>query len=194
MEIKILNERENPLLKRKEIRFRIRFGAGTPTFKDVRSEAISQLKLNEKLTIMNGLETAFGSRHANCYAKVYNDEQSLKIEPPFRIKKNFEGKKKKEAAEKPEVKNPVGHPKDEEEKPDAEKKAEKPKEEKPVEKSKTEEKKVEKPTAEKPAGHPKDEKQKPVEKPKPEQKKEEKKQESTEKKPEKPKEEVKEKK
>lgn len=93
MEIKILNERENPLLNRKEVKLRVYFDKVIPKFKEVRKEVISYLKTDENLTVMNSIKTEFGAKYADCYVKIYKDSESMKVEPKFRIKKNFEEKK-----------------------------------------------------------------------------------------------------
>lgn len=151
MKIEIVSEKENPLLKRKEMTFRIVYKGATPTFKDTRKELISKLKSNEKLTIVDSVRSEFGSTVATGYAKIYEDEKALDVEPQNRLTKNFEGKKKKKASAEEE--KPAGEP--------AEKPAQKPKEEKPAEKpkeEKTEEKPEEKPKEGKPAEKPKEKK------------------------------------
>lgn len=106
MEIKILNERENPLLNRKEIKLRVYFDAVIPKFKEVRKEVVSYLKTDEKLTIMNSIKTEFGAKYADCYVKIYKDSESMKVEPKFRIRKNFEEKKPESKKEEIKEKKP----------------------------------------------------------------------------------------
>ncbi len=114
MRIKILSERENPLLERKEVKFEVSFDGGIKSMGEIRKEVISTLKSKEELTILNGLKTRFGEKGAEGYVKVYKDKKALEVEPEFRLRKNFEGKKKKEKPEKPaeapkeEVKKPEG--------------------------------------------------------------------------------------
>jgi len=145
MEIEILNERENLLLNRREIKFRVHFDSGIPKFQEIRKSIISKLKLNEKLTVMNGLKTEFGRKYADCYVKVYKDEESLKVEPKFRIKKNFEvetKKEEKEKEEKPEsVKEKEEAKEEKKEKVEHEKEGEKTESKKEEEKAKEGEKK-----------------------------------------------------
>lgn len=89
MEIEILNEKENPLLDRKEIKFRILYEGATPSIKEVRKKLISVLNSKDKLTVVDSIRSTFGGRVAGGYAKVYKDEESMKVEPKHRIKKNF---------------------------------------------------------------------------------------------------------
>lgn len=94
-----MNERENSLLNRKEVEFNVLYEGAVPSLKDVRNKIISVLNSNEKLTIVDGIKPKFGRSVASGYAKVYFDEKSMKVEPEYRLKKNFEEKKSKE--EKP---------------------------------------------------------------------------------------------
>lgn len=88
MKIQILKEKENKLLNRKEINFKVAYDAATPRIGEVRKELIAQLHSKESLTIIDSIKGGFGSKSAKGYAKVYKDEESLKIEPAHRMKKN----------------------------------------------------------------------------------------------------------
>lgn len=123
MEIEILNERENPLLKRKEIRFNVIYEGAVPSLKEVRGKLLSVLNSNDKLTIVDGIKPKFGRTVAKGYAKIYLDENGMKAEPKHRLKKNFEEKKPKE--EKPaETKEPEKKETVTEKKPEGNKKDE----------------------------------------------------------------------
>lgn len=106
MEIEILSERENPLLNRREIKFRANYEGATPKIEEVRKKLIIALNSNEKLTVLDGIKSEFGRNSALGYVKVYTDEKGMKVEPLHRIKKNFEPKEKKKPEEKPEEKPP----------------------------------------------------------------------------------------
>ncbi len=172
MKIEIVNERKNPLLNRREIRFRAYYEGATPRLIDVRKKLISTLKSDDKLTILNSIKSEFGRHAAVGYVKVYANEDSMTVEPKHRIKKNFEVKEKKPEAEekieeakgeteKPEevkVEEKVKGEKIEEKPPGPEKPEEEVKEEKKLE-EKPEEGKVEEkpPRPEKPVGEKKPE-------------------------------------
>ncbi|MFZ2456581.1 MAG: 30S ribosomal protein S24e [Candidatus Altiarchaeia archaeon] len=100
MKIQILKEKENKLLNRKEIDFKVAYDAATPKIGDVRKELIAALHSKENLTIIDSLKSGFGSKSVKGYAKVYKDEESLKIEPAHRMKKNslLKEEKKDDAA------------------------------------------------------------------------------------------------
>ncbi len=138
MNLEIIEEKENPLLGRKEVRFRVDYKGKTPSFEDVRNELIKKINVDRTLTIIDSVNSDFGGQTAFVYAKIYKDEESMKVEPGHRIKKNLVGKKKEE--EKPEMEKPAGR----EEKPVEEKPAEieeepKPEESRPEEKAEVEE-------------------------------------------------------
>ncbi len=139
MEIEILNERENPLLKRKEVRFNVIYEGAVPSLKEVRGKLLSVLirdqgsrssednvlglNSNEKLTVVDGIKPKFGRTVAKGYVKIYLDENGMKAEPKHRLKKNFEEKKPKE--EKPaETKEPEKKETVTEKKPEGDKKDE----------------------------------------------------------------------
>jgi small subunit ribosomal protein S24e len=106
MKIEIQKERENALLRRKEVRFNVIYEGGTPNLKDVRKELLSVLHSKDELTVVDSIMPGFGQKLLKGYAKVYKDEKDVKIEPAFRLNKNKGIKNVKKAAEapKPEAK------------------------------------------------------------------------------------------
>ena len=102
MEVKIISSKDNPLLKRKEVNFRIEHGpqGKTPGRLEVKKALAAELKLGDELVFvqsmktLTGTSTAFGA--ANAYEKV---EQAKLIEPEYIIKRNNPEKPKEEAKE-----------------------------------------------------------------------------------------------
>lgn len=92
MQLRITKERENPLLNRREVWFEVSYDGPTPRFDEVRKELIKALKAPENLLILDRIVSEFGRRVARGYAKVYGDEESLRVEPKFRLEKNLKGK------------------------------------------------------------------------------------------------------
>jgi len=88
MKIEILKEKENKLLNRKEINFRVAYDGAVPKIGDVRKELTAALHSKENLTVIDSLKPGFGTKSATGHAKVYKDEEDLKIEPRHRLKKN----------------------------------------------------------------------------------------------------------
>lgn len=85
-EIKILEEKKNPLINRKEIEFRIdHFGTGTPNRLDVKTKLSAIQGSKEKLTIIKKLNTHFGAANIIGKANVYDNADDLKFYEPFHI-------------------------------------------------------------------------------------------------------------
>ena len=104
MKIEIVKEKENKLLNRKEIDFKVTYEAGTPRIGDIRKELIGAIHSKDSLTVIDSLRPSFGAKRLAGHAKVYKDEESLKIEPVHRLKKNSlikEEAKNEGAAEAP---------------------------------------------------------------------------------------------
>ena len=101
MEIKIVSSKNNPLLKRKEVQFRIEHGpqAKTPARLEVRKALAAELKVDEEVVFvqemrtLTGMSTAVGS--ANVYEKA---EQGKLVEPEHIMKRNNPPEKPKEEA------------------------------------------------------------------------------------------------
>ena len=102
MEVKIISSKDNPLLKRKEVKFRVEHGpqGKTPGRLEVKKALAAELKLGDELVFvqsmktLTGTSTAFGA--ANAYEKV---EQAKLIEPEYIVKRNNPEKPKEEAKE-----------------------------------------------------------------------------------------------
>lgn len=121
MEVRIISERYNPLLKRKEVVFEVRHEQtkGTPPRFEVRTKLAEMLKTKLEQVYVKKMETKTGTMIALGEANAYDDvEQAMLIEPKYVIERNTP--KKEEAKEEAKV---------EEEKP-----------EKPVEEAKEAEK------------------------------------------------------
>lgn len=91
MEIKIISEKENPLLKRKEVYFKIEHiqTGGTPPRPEVRKAVASALKTDVDLVYVKKFETKTGTFTAFGKANVYNSvEQARFVEPEYIIKRN----------------------------------------------------------------------------------------------------------
>jgi ribosomal protein S24E len=91
MEVKIVSTKKNPLLKRKEVEFKVEqsLKGKTPARLEVKKAIAAELKINEemvfikKMRTMTGTNTAVGI--ANAYATV---EQAKFIEPEYIRKRN----------------------------------------------------------------------------------------------------------
>lgn len=101
MEVRVESEKYNPLLKRREVYFKIRFSEKTPTRKEVREKVAGLLNVELDRIVVDYIKTEFGKKEAKCYVKVYESPEDLKrIEEEHILFRNFPELKKKEE-EKP---------------------------------------------------------------------------------------------
>ncbi len=89
MIIKIISERYNPLLKRKEIRFIVEHDGATPKFEEVKAKLVAMLNADNNLLILEKIVEEAGMQRAKGYAKLYDDMNMLKfIEREHILRKN----------------------------------------------------------------------------------------------------------
>ena len=112
MNIEIIEERDNPLLKRKEYDFIISFEGITPSRADVRKKLLSVLSSDSKLTILDSYSTEYGMNSAKGLVKVYFDAESMRVEPKHRLARNFP-KESKDEVKKESKDEPKAEPTDE---------------------------------------------------------------------------------
>lgn len=90
MEVEIISKRENPLLNRSEIRFRISHPREkVPTRKSIRDELAELLKTSKDRVVVDHMKAEFGKPETIGYAKVYKkSEDALQIETKAILKRN----------------------------------------------------------------------------------------------------------
>ncbi len=98
MKIEITEERENQLLGRKEVFFRLKHeeegerGGASPSRAQARDALTKKLRCNPNLLVIDRMRTEFGKWETVGYAKVYESEDRLRaIEREHIIKRNFGG-------------------------------------------------------------------------------------------------------
>ncbi|MGB9778093.1 MAG: 30S ribosomal protein S24e [Candidatus Bathyarchaeales archaeon] len=99
MDVKIISDKKNPLLKRREVEFQVEHmqTGSTPPRLEVRKALASALKANMDLVVIKKFETKTGTNTALGMANVYDSAEQLKlIEPEYIIKRNFPAEKPKE--------------------------------------------------------------------------------------------------
>ena len=102
MEVRIVSTKENPLLKRKEVDFRVEHDpkGKTPSRLDVKKAIAAEMKINEEMVFVKRLRTMTGTNTAAGIANVYETvEQANFIEPEYIRKRNSPPKELKEEAE-----------------------------------------------------------------------------------------------
>ena len=79
MEIRILEQKANPLLKRQEVRFEIAHAtAATPKRDDVRGELSKMLKASKDRVIIERMSARFGTATTQGTANVYDNSEAAK--------------------------------------------------------------------------------------------------------------------
>jgi len=78
MEIDIINQKDNKILNRNEVKFVCGYkGEPTPKLLDVKSKLISLLNTKKDLIVVDSLQPHFGEAKALGYAKVYVSKKDL---------------------------------------------------------------------------------------------------------------------
>ena len=76
--VTIKKETENKLLKRKEIVVEISNDGATISKQEIKSQLAKKLKADEKLIIINRIDSHFGSTLSSITAYLYEDEETIK--------------------------------------------------------------------------------------------------------------------
>ncbi len=71
MEIKVIEEKNNPLLNRREIVFKVIHDESTPSRKSVVERLAATMNSKVGLVYVDSLKTEFGKRETHGYAKIY---------------------------------------------------------------------------------------------------------------------------
>ena len=101
MEVKIVSTKENPLLKRKEVEFRIEqeLRGKTPARLEVKKAIATKLKTGEEMVFVKKMRTLTGTNIAVGVANAYETvEQAKFIEPEYIRKRNSPPEEPKEEA------------------------------------------------------------------------------------------------
>ncbi len=89
MDINIIENKYNPLLNRHEVDFNVSFEGPTPSRNDIRSKLAAMLNKPLELLIIQKVDNYFGKQEAKGYAKIYDDEQSMKkLENEYVLNRN----------------------------------------------------------------------------------------------------------
>jgi small subunit ribosomal protein S24e len=89
MDIEIIEEDENPMLHRTDVRFEVRHEDATPSRLSVRDSLAAMLNKDAEETVVHELDTKFGMRRTIGYAKVYDSaEQAQDVEQDHMLERN----------------------------------------------------------------------------------------------------------
>jgi small subunit ribosomal protein S24e len=101
MEIEFIEEKENKLFNRKEIKFYVDYdGEATPKVLDIKSKLVALLNTKKDLIVVDNVQPHYGEPRALGYAKIYDTVDDLTyIEQEHVISKNTEPEEPAEDAE-----------------------------------------------------------------------------------------------
>jgi ribosomal protein S24E len=115
MKFKLIQEKNVPVLNRKEYDLSVEFEGATPKTEDIKNGVVQQLKSDTSLTVVKKINTKYGGRSAKLEIYVYDNEKSrksieeiqkhkaLKAKREEELKKHKEAKAVKPAENKPEA-------------------------------------------------------------------------------------------
>ena len=98
MDIQVIDEKNNPILNRREIVFKVIHDESTPTRKSVVEKLAATQNSKVGLVYVDSLKTEFGKRETIGYAKIYETaERAKQVERSHIVERNTfakpEGKK-----------------------------------------------------------------------------------------------------
>ena len=102
MDIQVIKEKNNLLLNRREVEFKVIHDEATPSRKSIVERLAATMNSKEGLVYVDRLNTEFGKRETLGYAKIYETaERAKQVERPHIVERNTFGKpegKKEEAS------------------------------------------------------------------------------------------------
>jgi small subunit ribosomal protein S24e len=89
MEIEIIDEDENPMLHRTDVRFEVVHEEATPSRLSVRDSLAAKLNKDSAEVVIHTLDTKFGMRKTVGYAKVYDSPEFARdVEQEYMLERN----------------------------------------------------------------------------------------------------------
>jgi small subunit ribosomal protein S24e len=89
MEIEILDEEENPMLHRTDVRFQVTHEESTPSRLSVRDSLAAKLNKGSDEVVIRRLDTKFGMRRTIGHAKVYESPTRARdVEQDYMLERN----------------------------------------------------------------------------------------------------------
>ncbi len=109
MNVKIISKEYNPLLKRREVTFKVEHTetGGTPNRFEVRKKLATLLKKDIELVYVKKMETKTGTMTAVCEANAYDSvEQAKIVEPKHIVARNLPPKQSEQSQTPEKPKEP----------------------------------------------------------------------------------------
>ncbi len=90
MKMEITEKKENPTLKRVEVKFTVdHLGEATPGRNAIAEEVAKQMKAKREQVVVDNIESVYGKGVSKGYAKVYdNKEAALEYDREYLLKRN----------------------------------------------------------------------------------------------------------
>ena len=76
--MQILDQREEKLLQRKKVLFKVDFEKTTPKKEDLKKQISEKLKVDPELVVVEKIHQGFGTRTAEVHALIYSDKNLMK--------------------------------------------------------------------------------------------------------------------
>ena len=89
MDVEIIDETENPMLHRTDVRFQLTHEEATPSRLSVRDSLAAKLNKDAAEVVIHRLDTKYGMRKTVGYAKVYDSADHAKdVEQEYMLERN----------------------------------------------------------------------------------------------------------
>ena len=89
MDIRIIKDKKNLLLNRRELDFVVKYEGSTPSRNDVKNKLAAMLNAPFELLVVQKIKTEYGMQEAKGYAKLYEDAARMKeVELEYVLKRN----------------------------------------------------------------------------------------------------------
>ena len=112
MDIKVIEEKSNPLLQRREIKFSVSHNLGTPSRDEIKGKIAAYLNSKPELVVIERMRSEFGKRETRGYAKIYETVERLKsVETEHIIQRNTKKEAKKAEGGEAKAEAPAAAPK-----------------------------------------------------------------------------------
>jgi small subunit ribosomal protein S24e len=89
MDIRILKDKNNSLLNRRELDFIVKYEGSTPSRSDIRNKLAAMLNAPLELLVIQRIKTEYGLQEGKGYAKLYENADRMKeVELEYVLKRN----------------------------------------------------------------------------------------------------------
>jgi len=78
LDIQIIEDKNNPMLNRREVVFKVNHESATPSRKSIADRIAATMNSKEGLVVIDSLHTEFGKRETIGYAKIYKTAERAK--------------------------------------------------------------------------------------------------------------------